>query len=116
MVQIISEKYIKEFMDKHPEYAESLKAWMSIVKHSTWEKPQDIVETFGAKAVEILQKGNRRVIIDVKGNNIRIIAQYKFYINLRNQKKTRFYIKWRGTHAEYDKLCKKNLQYTIDNH
>lgn len=114
MVQIISEKNIKEFMCLHPEHAESLKAWMSIIKQCTWEKPQDIVETFGKKAVDILRNSNRRVIIDVRGNKIRIIVQYKFYINLENQKKTRLYIKWIGSHNEYDKLCKKNLQYSID--
>jgi len=114
MVQIISEKNINEFIYKHSEFAESLKAWMSIVKQCTWEKPQDIVEKFGAKAVDILPNSNRRVVIDIKGNKIRIIGQYKFYTNLENVKKSRFYINWIGTHAEYNRLCKNNLQYTVN--
>ena len=51
------------------------------------------------------------VVFDVKGNHIRIIAKYVFH---ENQRSTRLYIKWIGTHAKYDKLCKNNLQYTID--
>lgn len=107
MTRIIAVKYIKEFMNKHPHYAESLKAWISIVKDKDikWYKPQDIVTTFGAKAVDIIK--NNRVVIDVKGNKIRIIAKYQF-------PSARLYIKWIGTHAEYDKLCKKNQQYTIN--
>ncbi|MBI4649156.1 MAG: type II toxin-antitoxin system HigB family toxin [Bacteroidia bacterium] len=107
MARIISVKHIKEFMIKHSQYAESLKAWISIVedKNTIWLKPQDILDTFGAKAVDIIK--NNRVVIDVKGNKIRIIAKYQF-------PGARLYIKWIGTHAEYDKLCEKNQQYTID--
>lgn len=107
MPRIISVKHIKEFMDKHSQYAASLEAWISVVedKDILWENPQDIVETFGAKAVDIIK--NDRVVIDVKGNKIRIITKYQF-------PNARLYIKWIGTHAQYDKLCKHNRQYDID--
>lgn len=94
-------------MGKHSQYAESLKAWISIVedKNTQWLIPQDIVQTFGALSVDIIK--NNRVVIDVKGNKIRIIAKYQF-------PSARLYIKWIGTHAEYNKLCKNNQQYDID--
>ena len=107
MTIIKSAKHINEFMNTHSQYVESLKAWISIVEDigSKWIKPQDIVESFGTKAVDIIK--NNRVVIDVKGNKIRIIAKYQF-------PSARLYIKWIGTHAEYDKLCEKNQQYNID--
>jgi len=107
MTKIKSVKNIIEFMKNHSQYAEPLKAWISIVedKDTKWFKPQDIVETFGAKAVDIIK--NNRVVIDVKGNKIRIIEKYQF-------PSARLYIKWIGTHAEYDKLKKNNQQYDID--
>lgn len=105
--KIISVKHLRQFMNDHSQYSESLKAWISIVddENTMWTKPQDIVETFGSKAVDIIE--NNRVVIDIKGNKIRIIAKYQF-------PDARLYIKWIGTHAEYDKLCKKNGQYTVD--
>jgi mRNA interferase HigB len=105
MARIIAIKHIKEFMDSHTPYAESLKAWISLVNDAEWLKPQDIVMTFGGKAVDIIK--NDRVVIDVKGTKIRVIAKYQF-------PSARLYLKWIGTHAEYDKLCKKNQQYDID--
>jgi mRNA interferase HigB len=105
MARIIAIKHIKEFMDNHSPYAEALKAWISVVKDAKWFKPQDIVMTFGEKAVDIIKYS--RVVIDVKGTKIRVIAKYQF-------PSARLYLKWIGTHSEYDKLCKKNQQYTID--
>ena len=107
MARIISVKHIKEFMNNHAQYTEALKAWISIVQDPDicWSKPQDIVETFGSMAVDIIK--NNRVVIDIKGNKIRIIAKYQF-------PSARLYIKWIGTHAEYSKLCEKGQQFDID--
>lgn len=119
MVDIIKPKSIYEYMEKNPNAASRLEAWASIVKAQEWGCPQDIVDTFGYKAVDILKKKDtkidtkscERVVIDVKGNNIRIIAKYQFHPKL---KKARLYIKWIGSHKQYDEICKKNLQYEID--
>ncbi len=107
MARIISVKHIKEYMDAHASFAGSLRAFISLVedKDIDWNKPQDIVDTFGQRAVDIIN--NERVVIDVKGKKIRIIFKYQF-------PSARLFLKWIGTHAEYSKLCKKNEQYTID--
>ena len=111
MIHIIKIQPISNFIKKHSQHKESLEAWLSIVKSCNWEKPQDVVKEFGTKAIDLLGNKSNRVVFDVKGNHIRIIAKYKFHTKL---KKTRLYIKWIGTHAEYDKLCDKNLQYTVN--
>lgn len=110
MVNITTVAILKQFIQNNPSYKNALEGWISLVKKCNWEKPQDIVETFGDKAISILGKNNR-VIFDIKGNHLRVIAKYEFHPKL---KKSRIYIKWIGTHAEYDKICKKKLQYTVD--
>lgn len=107
MVHIISEKNIHDFAKNHPQHRISIEAWLSIVKKDTWNTPQDIVNRF--KSTENI--GNDRVIINIKGNHIRIIAKYQIHSKL---KKTKLYIKWIGSHAEYDKLNKQGLQHTVD--
>jgi len=111
MVRIITVKHIKEFGDKHPQYAKALNAWIKIVQdeNTIWLKPQDIVETFGEKAVDLIK--TERAVIDIKGNHIRVIVKYQFFVKL---KKCSIYIKWIGSHADYDKLCKNNQQHEID--
>lgn len=115
MVHIIKRTSIAEYILRKPESKGALWNWYHIVESSTWNKPQDIIETFGSKAVDILGsvKGinPQRAIIDIKGNHLRVIVKYQFHESL---KAARIYIKWIGTHAEYDKLCKAKQQFTIE--
>jgi len=110
MVRIIKTTSIDSYIKTNPREKEALEAWVSIVKSQTWKKPQDIVESFGAKAVDILGMTGRAVI-DIRGNNLRIIIKYQFHEKLKDGI---IYIKWIGTHAEYTKLCKLNKQYTVE--
>jgi len=109
MVHIITKKHITEYADKNPWYKRSLEEWLSLAKKSTWNMPQDIVDTFGTKATDLI--GNNRVVIDIKGNHIRIIAKYQIHAKLN---KSQLYIKWIGSHSEYDKLNKTRTQHTVD--
>ena len=119
MVRLVKIQSIHEYIKKNPRAKNSLEAWADIVTSCTWEKPQDIVATFGSKAVDILGKKDKkpetrapdRAIIDIAGNNLRIIVKYQFH---PRQKMTWLFIKWIGTHAEYDRVCASNNQYTIE--
>lgn len=118
-VHIVSTKSIHEYIKTDPRNGPALLAWAALVEKETWTQPLDIVQSFGAKAVDILGKKDaksetvppNRVVINVKGNHLRVIAKYQFHKKL---KVARLYIKWIGTHAEYDKLCTKNQQYDVD--
>lgn len=115
MVRIIKIQPLTDFIKLHAQYSNCINTWIQTVKKSNWQKPQDIVDKFGTKAIDILGKHNKkvtdRVVFDVGGNNVRIIAKYVFHEKLKS---ARLYIKWIGTHAEYDKLKKGKQQYTID--
>jgi mRNA interferase HigB len=58
-----------------------------------------------------LGNGSSRVIFNIAGNHYRMICKYQF-----EGRCVRLYIKWIGTHAEYSKLCKKSLQYSVNNY
>lgn len=64
------------------------------------------MKTFGY--ADLLGNGSNRVVFNIAGNNYRLICGYKFGPNM-----VHLFVKWIGTHAEYDKLCSKNLQYTV---
>lgn len=118
-VRIISRKALHNYIKTNPISGPALLAWASIVESQHWKQPLDIVQTFGSKAVDILgKKDNKigtvppeRVVIDVKGNHLRVILKYQFNPNLTIPC---MYIKWIGTHATYDKLCAKNEQYDVE--
>ena len=106
-VRLIKKKTIEDFALKNANSRSSLKLWLSIIKVVDWEIPEDITATFGS--ADLLGNGSNRVIFDIGGNNYRMICKYHF-----SETMVHLYIKWIGSHTEYDKLCKKGKQYTID--
>lgn len=75
----------------------SLEEWYQVAKSKEvdWQKPQDVVETFGSKRVDILK--NDRVCIDIAGNHIRIILKINYAFGVA-------YVRWIGWHKDYDQL------------
>ena len=92
-MRIISRKTLREFWEKHPDARQPLQAWFADVKHAAWKKPADIKAVY--RNASFLS--NNRVVFNIKGNNLRIIVliQYSFGI---------VYIRFVGTHAEYDRI------------
>lgn len=92
-MHIISDTTIKEFIRKHGDSGESLKAFMHVVKRAQWKSLADVKERYGS--VDYL--GNDRYCFNIKGNHYRLIALILFPVG-------KVYIRFIGTHAEYDKL------------
>ncbi len=81
--------------------------WLIKVKLADWSNSNNIKNTY--ITADILGKGTNRVIFNIGGNNYRMICSYKF-----GKKYVHLFINWIGTHAEYSKLCEKNLQFKIN--
>lgn len=90
-MRIISRKTLKEFWEKYPDSEEHIKAWYQIASDAEWATPQDIKEQY--RNASILKDG--RVVFNIKGNTYRLVVwiNYEFYT---------IYIRFVGTHAEYD--------------
>lgn len=108
-VNLIKAKTALAYAEKHAASLSSFEEWIYKVEHADWEKPTDIKATFASAS--LLGGGSNRVFFDVGGNNHRVLCEY--YFSARIDTVTLF-IKWIGTHAEYDKLCKNGEQDTVD--
>ena len=75
----------------------AIEAWYQVAKskETDWQKPQDMVETFGAGRVDILK--NDRVCIDIAGNQVRLILKVNYTWSMA-------YVRWIGWHKDYDQL------------
>jgi len=78
-----------------------------MIKNADWETANEILGTF--RSADLLGKGTNRIIFDVGGNNYRILCKYQF-----GEGMVHLFVLWIGTHAEYDKLCAEEKQYTIE--
>ncbi len=108
-VHVIKLKTIQDYTDDHKHSFVHFGVWVRMISHADWEKPQDMVSTFGS--ADILGNKSERVVFNIGGNKFRMICSYYF-----GQRNVHLYINWIGTHAEYDKICSENLQYKIDNY
>ena len=106
-IHLIRKETIERYAKFHPNSRQPLKDWLVKLKFADWETPEDIQNTFNA--ADILGNGSNRVVFDIAGNNFRIICKYWFGLE-----RVHLYFKWIGTHTEYDKLSKKQEQYTVD--
>ena len=53
-----------------------MRFWQLLLKGSDWNKPSDILNTFGN--ADMLGNGSCRVVFDIGGNNYRVICYYFF--------------------------------------
>ena len=105
-VHLIKRQTIEDYAARHARSRSSFALWLTAVKYADWNTPVDIQQTFGT--ADLLGNGSNRVVFDIGGNNYRLIASYSF-----GQHQVHLFVCWLGTHAEYDKSCAKNHQYTV---
>ena len=108
-VHLIKKQTIEKFVANNARSRSSFNLWLATLKFCDWVQPTDIQKTFGS--ADLLGNNSKRVVLDIAGNNYRMICKYSF-----GGKKVHLFICWIGTHAEYDELCSKNQQYTANNY
>lgn len=92
-MNILTKSRLLEYTEQHSIAKQPLLSWYKEVKKATWSNPQDIKNRY--PSASILQ-GNR-VCFNIKGNEYRLIVGV-------NYDKQAVFIKFIGTHAEYDKI------------
>jgi len=93
MKRIIAKRTLREFWVKHANSEQYLKTWYETAKNSKWNSPNDVKNTY--VNASILK--NNRVVFNIKGNSYRLIVKFNYL-------KQWAFIRFIGTHAEYDKI------------
>lgn len=97
-MRIIAKKILREFWKLHPDCEEQLKAWYQETSNATWHDANKIkLEYPGAGILP----GNR-VVFNIKGNHYRLIVKISYDYQM-------IWIRFIGTHAEYDKINAKKI-------
>lgn len=92
-MRILTEKTLKDFIELHPQSRVALQEWTKIVKKAEWKCFADIKKTLNT----VDSVGNQRYVFNIHGNDYRVILVVKFMMGA-------VYIRFVGTHAEYDKI------------
>lgn len=92
-VRIISKKILREFWLKHADSQQQLTSWFRETSNIEWQSPADIKREF--PSASFLQ--DNRVVFNIKGNKYRLIVRVNYDYQM-------VWIRFIGTHAEYDKI------------
>jgi mRNA interferase HigB len=92
-LRVIAKKILRDFWEKHENCEQQLKSWFREVQKSVWENPNQIKEEYPTASI----LNNNRVVFNIKGNNYRLIVKISFEYQM-------VWIRFIGTHGEYDKI------------
>jgi len=97
-MHIISKKPFEEATRKHPKYAAAILKTYSVLKKVECNTPEELKNVFSS--LDNFKYKDKWYVIDVAGNNIRLMA----FIEFRTGK---MFVKHIISHSEYDKLCER---------
>lgn len=92
-MRIIAWKVLSAYAERHPEARASLERWRTLLKAAKWNSMDDI--RAAAPNAKILN--GERARFEVAGGNYRMIVAFNFARGIA-------FIKFIGTHAEYDRI------------
>lgn len=93
MERIFAKSTLRDFWEKHSDSEQYLKTWYDTVKNSIWNSPNEVKQTYVNASI---LKSNR-IVFNIKGNSYRLVAKFNF-------EKQWVFIRFIGTHTEYDKI------------
>jgi len=99
-MRIISKKILKEFYEdsRYRDSKSSLEAWHSEVLKASWNSPNEIKIKYRSASIV----GDNRVVFNICGNKYRLIVKINYYAKI-------VFIRFMGTHREYDKIDAKEI-------
>jgi mRNA interferase HigB len=92
-MRIVARSTLAAFWERHPETRVPLGHWLNIAKAAQWSTMAEMQRTFPkAKALNA-----ERARFEIHGGDYRLIAAFDF-------RRRAIFIKFLGTHTEYDRI------------
>lgn len=91
-MRIIAKRTLRSYWEANPDAEQPLKSWYAIASRANWSTPHDVKAVYGSASVV-----GDRVVFNISGNKRRLIVRFDYRQGLG-------FIKFIGTHAEYDKI------------
>ena len=105
-MRIIARRTLREFVERRRGYKDqaalkaALDAWFDEVKKARWSGTADVRRSYAAASIVSAD----RIVFNIKGNDYRLVVAVDF-------EKGIVWIKWIGTHKDYDKIDVKEVQH-----
>ncbi len=92
-MRVIAKKILREFWEKHSDCEQQLKSWFKEASFAEWTHSNEIKSAYPSSSI----LNNQRIVFNIKGNHYRLIVKINYEYQM-------VWIRFIGTHAEYDKI------------
>jgi mRNA interferase HigB len=105
-MRIIARRTLRKFVEgrrghkDHSALKAGLDAWFDEVKKARWSGAADVKRSYATASIVSAD----RMVFNIKGNDYRLIVATDFDRSI-------VWIKWIGTHKDYDKIDVKKVQH-----
>ncbi len=105
-MRIIARRTLRDFVDSRagskdqPALKAALDAWFDEVHKAQWANAAEVKRLYRTASVVTAE----RVVFNIKGNDYRLVAAIDF-------EKGIIWIKWIGSHADYDRIDVKEVKH-----
>ena len=97
-MRVISRKPLNDLAKRYPEAKADLDAWFHETESACWANPAEVKALYGHASV---LKGSR-VVFNICGNKYRLIVKINYPHSI-------VYVRFAGTHREYDQIDAKEI-------
>lgn len=97
-MRVIAKKILREFCQTHTDCEQQLKSWYQEATNAAWKNLNEIKSEYPTASII----GGNRVVFNIKGNAYRLIIKLNFDYQI-------IWIRFIGTHAEYDRIKAKKI-------
>lgn len=105
-MRVIARKTLRQFVESlqgsrdQRAVKTALEAWFHEAVRADWGSPADVVKAYANASIV----GPDRVVFNIKGNDYRLVVAIHYRRRI-------VFIKWIGSHADYDKIDVKTVRY-----
>ena len=96
-MRIYSKSTLRNFWEQYPDARPSLETWYATIEANSFDYPSEITAFF--KDSDTLR--NNRIVFDICYNKYRLIVKFEYKFQTA-------FIRFVGTHKEYDKITNIN--------
>lgn len=104
-MRVFNKSAVELYAKAHAPARDGLRSWYAEAIEASWLTPEQVKAQFPKASII----ANNRVVFDITGNKYRLIVSM-------NYKFQSVYIKFFGTHSEYDRIDAASVDHTGVNH
>ena len=105
-MRIIARRTLQEFaascvgQHDHAALSHALDTWFHEVRQAVWRNSADVRRTYAHTSII----SSERIVFNIKGNDYRLVVAIDY-------RYATVWIKWIGTHADYDTIDARTIEY-----